>query len=34
MNGFTIGRLAKQVGIDIETLRFHERRNLIYLTAK
>ncbi len=34
MNGLTIGRLAKQVGIGIETVKFYERRNLIYLTAK
>lgn len=29
MNGLTIGRLAKQVGIGIETVRFYERQGLI-----
>ena len=29
MNGLKIGRLAKQVGIGIETVRFHERQGLI-----
>ena len=29
MNGLTIGRLAKQVGIGIETVRFYERKGLI-----
>jgi len=29
MTGFTIGRLAKQVGIGIETVRFYERQGLI-----
>ena len=29
MNGLTIGRLAKQAGIGIETVRFYERRGLI-----
>jgi DNA-binding transcriptional MerR regulator len=29
MNGLTIGRLAKQVGLGIETVRFYERQGLI-----
>jgi len=29
MNGLTIGRLAKQVSIGIETIRFYERQGLI-----
>ena len=29
MNGLTIGKLAKQVGIGIETVRFYERQGLI-----
>ena len=29
MNGLTIGRLAKKVGIGIETVRFYERQGLI-----
>ncbi len=29
MDGLTIGRLAKQVGIGIETIRFYERQGLI-----
>jgi MerR family copper efflux transcriptional regulator len=29
MNGLKIGRLAKQVGIGIETVRFYERQGLI-----
>lgn len=29
MNGLTIGRLAKQVGVGIETVRFYERQGLI-----
>ena len=29
MNGLTIGRLAKQVGLGIETIRFYERQGLI-----
>jgi Cu(I)-responsive transcriptional regulator len=29
MGGLTIGRLAKQVGIGIETVRFYERQGLI-----
>ena len=29
MNGLTIGRLAKQVGLGIETVRFYERSGLI-----
>ena len=29
MNGLTIGRLAKQVGMGIETVRFYERQGLI-----
>ena len=29
MNGLTIGKLAKQVGVGIETVRFYERQGLI-----
>ncbi|MBW1894836.1 MAG: heavy metal-responsive transcriptional regulator, partial [Deltaproteobacteria bacterium] len=29
MNGITIGRLAKQAGLGIETIRFYERQGLI-----
>jgi Cu(I)-responsive transcriptional regulator len=29
MSGLTIGRLAKQVGLGIETVRFYERQGLI-----
>ncbi len=29
MNGLTIGRLAKQAGLGIETVRFYERQGLI-----
>ena len=29
MTGLTIGRLAKQVGVGIETIRFYERQGLI-----
>ena len=29
MNGLTIGKLAKQVGLGIETVRFYERQGLI-----
>ena len=29
MNGLTIGRLAKQVGVGIETVKFYERQGLI-----
>ena len=29
MNGLTIGRLAKQAGLGIETIRFYERQGLI-----
>ena len=29
MNGLTIGRLAKEAGIGIETVRFYERQGLI-----
>ena len=29
MNGLTIGRLAKKVGLGIETVRFYERQGLI-----
>ena len=29
MNGLTLGRLVKQVGIGIETVRFYERQGLI-----
>ena len=29
MNGLTIGRLAKQVSLGIETIRFYERQGLI-----
>ncbi|MGW8286458.1 MAG: MerR family DNA-binding transcriptional regulator, partial [Candidatus Deferrimicrobiaceae bacterium] len=26
MSGFTIGKVAKRAGIDIETIRFYERQ--------
>jgi len=29
MSGFTIGKVAKRAGIDIETIRFYERQGLI-----
>lgn len=29
MSGFTIGKIAKRAGIDIETIRFYERQGLI-----
>jgi len=29
MNGFTIGQLAKKVGVNIETVRFYERKGLL-----
>lgn len=29
MNGLTIGKIAKQAGLGIETIRFYERRGLI-----
>ena len=29
MSGFTIGKVAQQVGIGIETIRFYERKGLI-----
>ena len=30
----TIGQLAKQVGVGVETIRFYERRGLIQAAAK
>ena len=29
MNGITIGKLAKQAGLGIETVRFYEKQGLI-----
>jgi len=29
MNGFTVGQLARQVRVNVETLRYYERRDLI-----
>jgi MerR family transcriptional regulator, copper efflux regulator len=34
MNGFTIGRLAKQSNVHVETLRYYERRGLIPKPAR
>lgn len=34
MNGLTIGKLAKQAGLTIDTVRFYERRGLIEEPAR
>lgn len=34
VSGITIGRLAKAVGVNIETIRYYERRNLLSPTAR
>jgi MerR family mercuric resistance operon transcriptional regulator/MerR family gold-responsive transcriptional activator of gol and ges genes len=33
-SGMTIGRLAKEVGVNIETVRYYERRKLLMPTAR